>query len=243
MKKQFAVFDIDSTIARVNLLQLMVGELVALGKLDVGPGKQVETMLHDYRRRIDENNFNEYIKQVVDTLFKSLPGGLRVEEYDQVIDAIVKTALSDTYVYTRELLQTLKRNNFFLIAISGAEVKAVGTLAKSLGFDAWVGEVSFIEKNGKLSGEMQTLSQTKDQILRSLIEKFDLEIKGSTAVGDSGRDMGVLEMVDSPIVFNPNQALFKIARAKGWMVIIESKDMVYGLVKDGEQYVLKQVNA
>ena len=243
MKKQFAVFDIDGTIARTSLLQLMVRELVARGKLDIGPGRQIEIMLHDYRQRIGDDNFGGYMKQAVEMLFKALPEGLRIEEYNEIIDAVVKTSLSNTYVYTRELLQTLKRNNFFLIAISGSELKAVGTFAKSMGFDAWVGEVSYVEKNGKLDGEIKTLNQTKSQILEALIKKFDLSTKGSTAVGDTSSDISVLDMVDSPIVFNPNQALFKHAKAKGWMIVLERKDMVYGMVLENGQYVLKQVNA
>ena len=242
MRKQFAVFDIDGTIARTSLLQLMVRELVARGKVDIGPGRQIEVMLHDYRQRITDDNFGDYMKQAVDILFKSLPNGLRMDDYNEIIDAVVKTSLSNTYVYTRELVQTLKRNNFFLIAISGSEVKAVSTFARSLGFDAWVGEVSYLEKDGRLTGEVSALHQTKAQILEAVIKKFDLDLKGSTAVGDTSSDISVLEMVDSPIVFNPNQALFKVAREKGWMIIIERKDMVYGMVKENGQYVLKQVN-
>lgn len=242
MKKQFAVFDIDGTISRTSLLQLMVKELVARGKLDIGPGKQIETLLHDYRQRIGDDNFGAYMTKAVDILFNALPDGLRVEEYNEIIDAVVKASLANTYVYTRELLQTLKRNNFFLIAISGSEVKAVSTLARSLGFDAWVGQVSYVEEGGKLKGRVQTLKQTKSQILESLIQKFDLERRGSTAVGDTSSDISILEMVDSPIVFNPNQALFKSAREKGWMIVLERKDMVYGMVQENGQYVLKQVN-
>lgn len=242
MRKQFAVFDIDGTIARTSLLQLMVRELVARGKVDIGPGRKIEVMLHDYRQRITDDNFGDYMKQAVDILFKSLPNGLRMDDYNEIIDAVVKTSLSNTYVYTRELVQTLKRNNFFLIAISGSEVKAVSTFARSLGFDAWVGEVSYLEKDGRLTGEVSALHQTKAQILDAVIKKFDLDLKGSTAVGDTSSDISVLEMVDSPIVFNPNQALFKVAREKGWMIIIERKDMVYGMVKENGQYVLKQVN-
>lgn len=242
MRKQFAVFDIDGTIARTSLLQLMVRELVARGKVDIGPGRQIEVMLHDYRQRITDDNFGDYMKQAVDILFKSLPNGLRIDDYNEIIDAVVKTSLSNTYVYTRELVQTLKRNNFFLIAISGSEVKAVSTFARSLGFDAWVGEVSYLEKDGRLTGEVSALHQTKAQILNAVIKKFDLDLKGSTAVGDTSSDISILEMVDSPIVFNPNQALFKVAREKGWMIIIERKDMVYGMVKENGQYILKQVN-
>lgn len=243
MKKQFAVFDIDGTIARTSLLQLMVRELVARGKLDIGPGRQIEVMLHDYRQRIGDDSFGDYMKKAVDILFKGMPKGLRIEDYNEITDAIVKTSLSNTYVYTRELVQTLKRNNFFLIAISGSEVKAVSTFARALGFDAWVGEVSYIEKNGRLHGDVQALKQTKAEILKKIIEKFDLDTRGSTAVGDTSSDIGILEMVDSPIVFNPNQALFKHAREKGWMIVLERKDMVYGLVQENGRYVLKQVNA
>lgn len=243
MRKQFAVFDIDGTISRTSLLQLMVRELVTRGKLDIGTGKQIEMMLHDYRQRIGDDNFGDYMKQAVDMMFKAMPDGLRIEDYNEITDAIVKMSLSNTYVYTRELLQTLKRNNFFLIAISGSEVKAVSTLARSLGFDAWVGEVNYIETNGKLNGQIKALTQSKAEILRTIIKKFDLNEKGSTAVGDTSSDISVLEMVDSPIVFNPNQALFKVAREKGWMIVLERKDMVYGMVQENGQYVLKQVNA
>ncbi len=242
MRKQFAVFDIDGTISRTSLLQLMVRELVTRGKLDIGTGKQIEMMLHDYRQRIGDDNFGDYMKQAVDMMFKAMPDGLRIEDYNEITDAIVKMSLSNTYVYTRELLQTPKRNNFFLIAISGSEVKAVSTLARSLGFDAWVGEVNYIETNGKLNGQIKALTQSKAEILRTIIKKFDLNEKGSTAVGDTSSDISVLEMVDSPIVFNPNQALFKVAREKGWMIVLERKDMVYGMVQENGQYTLKQVN-
>jgi len=242
MRKQFAVFDIDGTISRTSLLQLMVRELVGRGKLDSGPGRKIEVMLHDNRQRIADGDFGGFMIKAVEMLFKALPNGLRSDDYDEIIDAVVKTSLSNTYVYTRELIQTLRRNNFFLIAISGSELKAVSTFSQALGFDAWVGEVAYVQEDGKLTGKINTLKQTKEEILKSLIKKFDLKTRGSAAVGDTSSDIGVLEMVDSPIVFNPNQALFKVAREKGWMVVIERKDMVYGLTKEKDEYVLKQVN-
>jgi phosphoserine phosphatase len=244
MKKQYAVFDIDGVVTRTSLLLLTVRELIARGKLDVGPGREIELMLHDFSQRVSGQDYGDYMSKVVDRLFASMPNGLRVDEYDEVIDAVVKSALQNTYVYTRELIATLKRNNFFLIAISGAELRPVSTLSRALGFDAWVGEATFqTDDKGKLNGQVLTLKQTKAQILQTIIQKFGLETKGSTAVGDTTGDIDVLAMVESPIVFNPNQDLFKTARDKGWMIIIERKDMVYGMVKEGDQYVLKQVNA
>lgn len=242
MKKQFAVFDIDGTIARTSLLQQLVRVLVTRGKLDIGPAEQIENLLHDFRQRIADDNFGEYMKKAVDIMFQSMPKGLTIEEYDEIIDVVVKMSLTHTYVYTRQLIQTLKRSNFFLISISGSELRAVSTFSKALGFDAWVGQVQYLNDGKKLTGKVQALAQPKDKILQTIITKFDLDTRGSLAVGDTSSDVSVLGMVENPIVFNPNQELFKVARDKGWMVVLERKDMVYGMTQEKGKYVLKQVN-
>jgi phosphoserine phosphatase len=242
MKKQFAVFDIDGTIARTSLLQQLVRVLVSRGKIDIGPAEQIENLLHDFRQRIADDNFGEYMKKAVDIMFQSMPRGLTLEEYDEIIDVVVKMSLTHTYVYTRQLIQTLKRSNFFLISISGSELRAVSTFSKALGFDAWVGQVQYQNDGKKLNGEVKALGQPKDKILQTIITKFGLETRGSMAVGDTSTDVSVLNMVESPICFNPNQELFKVAREKGWMVVLERKDMVYGMVQENGQYILKQVN-
>jgi HAD superfamily phosphoserine phosphatase-like hydrolase len=242
VKRQYAVFDIDGTIARTSLLQQLVRVLVNRGRLDIGAAEQIENLLHDYRQRIADDNFGEYMKKAVDIMFSSMPRGLTIEEYDEIINVVVNTSLSHTYVYTRQLIKTLKKSNFFLIAISGSELRAVSAFSRGLGFDAWVGQVQYMNDGHKLNGQIQALGQPKDKILQTLITKFDLNPNGSMAVGDTSSDISVLSMVENPICFNPNQALFKVAREKNWMVVIERKDMVYGMVQENGQYVLKQVN-
>ena len=39
-----------------------------------------------------------------------------------------------------------------------------------------------------------------------------------------------------------NQALFKAARERGWMIVIERKDMIYVLTKDGDHYTVSTTN-
>jgi HAD superfamily phosphoserine phosphatase-like hydrolase len=241
-RRQFAVFDIDGTIARTSLLQQLVRVLVSRGKIGLGPAQQIETMLHDFRQRIADDDFGDYMKKAVDIMFSSMPKGLSLEEYDEMIDVVVKSSLTHTYVYTRQLIQTLKHNNFFLISISGSELRTVSTFSKALGFDAWVGQVQYLDDGKKLTGEVRALGQPKDKILQTIINKFNLDTKGSMAVGDTSSDVSILNMVEQPIVFNPNQALFKKARENGWMTVVERKDMVYGLTFENNQYVLKQVN-
>lgn len=242
MRKQFAVFDIDGTIARTSLLQQLVRVLVSHAKIDIGAGQQIESMLHDFRQRSADDDFGSYMKQAVDIMFNAMPAGMTIEEYNEIIDVVVKTSLTHTYVYTRQLIAALKRNNFFLISISGSERRIVGTFSRALGFDAWVGQVQYLDDGTKLTGEIRALGQPKDTILSTLITKFDLNTEGSLAVGDTSSDASVLSMVENPIVFNPNQALFKIAQSNNWMVVLERKDMVYGLTTKDSQYILTQTN-
>jgi phosphoserine phosphatase len=75
-----------------------------------------------------------------------------------------------------------------------------------------------------------------------MIHKFDLDTANSIAVGDTSSDIPMFEMVSQPICFNPNQALFKAARERGWMIVIERKDMIYGLTKDGDHYTVSTTN-
>ncbi len=242
MARQFAVFDIDGTIVRRTLLQLIVAELVNRGRIDGAAASDIERILHDGRQRISDDNFGAYMKQGVDLLIQHAGGNLSLVDYEEAVNAVANTLISTTYVYTRQLIDTLRKNNFYLIAISGSEQRAVEAVSKALGFDTCAAHLKYADDGKRLTGEIIKYSAEKDDILRTIITARGLSTKGSIAVGDTSKDVPMFGMVDQPIVFNPNQELFKVAREKGWMVVLERKDMVYGLQFENGQYVLKTVN-
>lgn len=242
MSRQFAVFDIDGTIVRTSLLQLIVKELVNRGQLDGAAAGDIERILHDGRQRIADDSYGDYMKLAVDMLLQHSGGTLSVADYQAAVDSVALSLTSSTYVYTRQLIDTLKKNNFYLIAISGSEQRAVQAVGKALGFDTCAAGVYYVDDGVNLTGEVQRFDAKKDAILQTIVQKHDLNKKGSLAVGDTSSDIVTFNSVDQPIAFNPNQALFKIAREKGWMIVIERKDVVYGMQYEGGQYVLKSVN-
>lgn len=242
MSKQFAVFDIDGTIARTSLLQLIVKELVNRGQLDGAAAGDIERLLHDSRQRISDDSFGGYMSQAVEMLLQRSGGSLKLTDYQDAISAVVNSLTANTYVYTRQLIDTLRKNNFFLIAISGSEQRAVQSVAAKLGFDTCAAGVYYVDDGHKLTGEIKRFSSNKQEVLKVIVEKHGLNPKGSLAVGDTSSDISMFEFVQQPIAFNPNQALFKLARERGWMVVLERKDMVYGLQPENGQYVLKSVN-
>lgn len=242
MPKPFAVFDVDGTIARSSLLQLIVRELANRGHVSIGTAIAIEKMLSDYRLKITDDSFGAFMKRALDMLFSELPEGLRVEEYDIAVRTVIKEAMTTTYVYTTELIKTLKDKGYFLIAISGSEFRAVENFARELDFDAWLGAVKYVVENDKIYNKVEVVPYKKNQVLAGMIHKFGLDTKGSIAVGDTSSDIPMFEMVEQPIAFNPNQALFKKARDEGWMVVVERKDMVYGLSKEADSYKLTNTN-
>jgi phosphoserine phosphatase len=50
----------------------------------------------------------------------------------------------------------------------------------------------------------------------------------------------MLEMVDEPIAFNPEQHLFEHAKRKGWKIVVERKNMFYEMeLSDGKYQLVK----
>ena len=52
-------------------------------------------------------------------------------------------------------------------------------------------------------------------------------MKQSIAIGDAWGDIPLLEIVGNPIAFNPSMDLAKVAKQKGWRVVVERKDVIY----------------
>lgn len=242
MARQFAAFDIDGTIVRTTLLQLIVKEFVNRGLVDGAVAGDIERILHDGRQRIADDDFGVYMKKGLDILLQHIGGTLSIAQYHEVVNAVANSLNSTTYVYTRQLIDTLKKNGFYLIAISGSEQYAVQTVAKALGFDTCAAHLKYVDDGTNLTGEMIKFSAEKDQILQSIITAKGLHARGSIAVGDTSKDIPMFNVVEQPIAFNPNQELFKAAREKGWMVVLERKDVIYGMQFENGQYVLKSVN-
>src|SRR5688572_20327463 len=235
-KRKFAVFDIDGTLMRTSLLSLMSRELVARGKLDQTIGHELDVRLHDYRQKVTDKDFGGYMEESARLMFQNIRG-LSTVDYLQVARAIANRSVSNSYVYTRELFRNLKRHGYLIITISGSELRLVQTFSAELGIDVAIGSVFYKESDKLLTGEVEIIKHPKNQIVEALKRKFNLDTKGSIAIGDTSSDIPMMEIVEQAIAFNPNRELFTVAREKGWMIVIERKDVVYGLSPQNGQYI------
>lgn len=230
--QKFAAFDIDGTLFRSGLYREVSYELMKMGALPDDILEETTAKNREWRHRTHGNAFEEFDMLLVDRVDHALPQ-LRIDDYEEAAQIVLEKKADNVYVYTRELIAQLKREGYFLIAISGSQAELVGPFAAKYGFDTWIGQ-EWERGDEFFTGKTVKTHTHKDIIIHDLMERYNLTLDGSYAVGDSYGDVGMLSIVDHPIAFNPTHELYDEALAHGWTIAIERKNMMYTLeIKDG----------
>ncbi|HEX3082556.1 MAG TPA: HAD family phosphatase [Candidatus Saccharimonadia bacterium] len=238
MKPQkFAAFDIDGTIFRWQLYHELVFDLAENGDLPQDFLKDIIPYLENWRSRSGKSAFSDYELKLVEAFVIHLKG-LRVAAVKRSAATVMARSGDHVYFYTRDLLRSLKRQGYALIALSGSFEQVVEPFARKYHFDYWVG-THCESRGGIFTGEAVWNYNQKDKNLKELIPKYNLSLEGSIAVGDTASDVPMLEMVERPIAFNPNQELFDIATKRGWDVVVERKNVIYKLAPGKTGYELQ----
>jgi len=236
--RKVAVFDIDGTIFRSNLLIELTDALVEEGIFPKSVIKSYSRAAKNWFER--KGPFEDYIEAIMETFLKNIKG-VKYEEFAKVAKKVAAFHKDRVYVYTRELIKKLKKKNYYLLAISYSPHAVVKEFCQGLGFNKAYGHIFKLDKKGKFAGNGLYLDLKKDRtldkvfILKRVLEKENLTLRGSIGVGDTESDIGFLKMVEKPICFNPNKKLFQYAKKRGWQIVIERKDMIYYIFKNDDQ--------
>ncbi|MFO0971784.1 MAG: HAD family phosphatase [Candidatus Saccharimonadales bacterium] len=234
--KKFAVFDIDGTLIRWQLYHAVVDRLAQSGLLGESALQTIREARMVWKRRESKTDFHEY-EQTLITEFEKAITNIPTKTFESLTQSVIEEYQDQVYTFTRDLITKLKRRDYILLAVSGSHTELVEKVANHYGFDDFLGTV-YMRKNYAFTGQKFVPSFDKRSALLSLIEKHQLALHDSYAIGDSLSDASMLEMVENPIAFNPDQKLFQTAKKKGWKIVIERKNVVYQLEKKDEQYIL-----
>ncbi len=234
--KKFAVFDLDGTLIRWQLYHSIADKLAHLGHIGQADFDSVKNARLEWKTRKPESSFGSYEK----TLIAIYEKALKTLDYQTFMQAAEKAASEhreQVYTYTSGLIKELKSKGYALLAISGSQIEIVEMVARHWGFDDWVGS-EYKRTGDKFTGEVYVASKDKQKVLRQLIAKHGLTLEDSVAVGDSESDIPMLEMVATPIVFNPTSGLLAHAKSRGWKIVVERKSVVYELEPKNGHYKL-----
>ena len=235
-REPLAVFDVDGTLFRRGLLPALTRRLVNEG---VFPERVREELSQDYYAWVERRGSYETYDELVMELFLRELKGVSVAQLRRCATVEVEAHGRRLHMYTRDLAHRLKEAGYHIIAISGSPQEILDLFLPPLGFDRSWGTVLGQDAGGCYTGEvLEDPFKNKQRVLEEFLEDADVSLEGSVGVGDTLSDVGFLELVQTPIAFNPNRSFFEVARQRGWPIVVERKDVIYNLQRRLEDPVL-----
>jgi len=226
MPKKFAIFDVDGTIFRSSLLIEMTEAMVQEGLFPIDARRAYAKAYKKWSDR--QGSYENNLLAVVSSFEKHIKG-IKQDDFIKIVESVARFHKNRVYRHTRAFIKKLKKQKYFLLAISGSPFELVNRFCLGWGFDKVYGRIFEMDKNKKFTGRvlLEDFITNKEKILKRAIKKENLTLTGSIGVGDSEMDIAFLKMVENPVCFNPNKKLFTHAKQAGWQVIVERKDVVY----------------
>lgn len=226
-KTKLAIFDIDGTIFRKNLHFELINELVWL---KVFPQKVRKILIEMYANWLEhEGVYDDYRKKLV-ALYAEHIAGCSPEDVKKAARILMPFHEKRTYIFAEQLIAKLRKEEYYLVAVSGSPIEIVEEYNRRyLKFDQVFGSVYSVDAVSGLytGGADFEPSQDKGTVVRQIAYENRLTFDHSYGIGDTESDVGLLDLVEHPIAFNPNQNLKSIAEEKGWRIVVEKKDVVY----------------
>jgi HAD superfamily phosphoserine phosphatase-like hydrolase len=240
-KRRFAVFDIDGTIYRGNLTWDFFNKLIRANLIPSNSLDQLEAFYVAHDTRMHDNSYRDYDKKLIEVFCDSLLKLENMEQYWAIGIELANETSKRSYKYSKELLAQLKEKNYYLIAITNAVGAVAIPYSKLLGFNAIDANEELIDDSSGMiiDWAINRRGPTKAEVLKSLIINNGLSYKSSYGIGDTMSDFEMLEIVENPIVFNPEKNLQSLAIQKGWQIIVERKNVIYHLENSDSNFILK----
>ena len=135
------------------------------------------------------------------------------ETLEQVVEPIV-------YEEALELIRHHTSSGHLVVIISASPEEIVAPLSLYLGADASVASRARLDQEGRYSGELELYcyGPAKAEAMRAMASDRDLDLAASWAYSDSVSDLPMLEIAGHPVVVNPDRALLRVAKLRGWEV-------------------------
>lgn len=233
-KNTAAFFDIDGTIYRNSLMIEHFKKLIKYEVVDpsVWYGK-VKHSFNEWERRLLD--FDIYLLELVEIYVKQLKG-INKDYIEFIANQVITLNGEKIYKYSRDRIEYHKNKGDLVFFISGSPDFLVSKMAEKYDITEYRASIYEVDSEGRFTGELQGMwdSRNKLKSVKSLIDKYDIDMSKSYAYGDTAGDYSMLKMVGKPIVINPNRELFMMLRkdpelADKIRIIVERKDMIYKL--------------
>ncbi len=144
-----------------------------------------------------------------------------------VTDAVSQVIGPITYKEAVNLMQEHREAGRRVYIVSAAPQEVVEPLARYLGVEEAIASRPAVDA-GRYTGQMEsyTFGPRKAETIRQVAARDGLDLSQCWAYSDSATDLPMLESVGHPVAVNPDRALRRVARMRGWPVLHFSEPMV-----------------
>jgi fatty acyl-CoA reductase len=211
-----AVFDVDGTLVETNVVEYFLWMRLRAQPIDEWPGFMAQ-MLREaprwlYLERRSRAEFQRSFYREYDGLDYEVMKALGREALDAV-------TLRRIYPEGMRRIREHKRAGHRVLLLTGALDVVVEPLAELL--DVEVDCAHLLTKEGRLTGDLQApppAGEARGTLLEEYAAKNGIVLSESFAYADSLSDLGMLELVGTPVAVNPDARLSQVAGQRGWRI-------------------------
>jgi HAD superfamily hydrolase (TIGR01490 family) len=162
----------------------------------------------------------ERLVRVRESMLALTKGWDRAQVRQIVRETMLQTMEPIMYAEALELMELHRAAGHRVYLVSASPEEIVLPLADLLGVDGAICSRGEVDEQGCYTGRMAfyAYGESKATAMRELAERIGLDLAASSAYSDSATDLPMLEAVGRPVAVNPDRALAKVARERGWEV-------------------------
>jgi HAD superfamily hydrolase (TIGR01490 family) len=151
----------------------------------------------------------------------ALTRGWSQDRVRQIVrEALLETVEPIIYAEALELMEVHRLAGDLVYLVSASPEEVVQPLAELLGADGSISSRAEVDAEGHYTGRMAfyAMGEDKARAVVELAEATGIDLSRSTTYTDSVSDLPLLEVVGHPVAVNPDRALARVARERGWEV-------------------------
>jgi HAD superfamily hydrolase (TIGR01490 family) len=216
MTRTAAFFDLDKTVLATSSSLALARPLLAAGLLtraDLARSASAQLayllVAADHRR---SERVREQLSRLVD--------GWEVTRLQEVVEKAITTFVEPhVYLEAIDLIARHHAEGTDVVIVSASSEDIVAPIARLVGADHVVASRMAVV-DGRFTGEIDyyAYGPAKAVALRELAQTRGYDLAGCWAYSDSVTDLPMLETVGHPVAVNPDRALYRLARQRGWQV-------------------------
>lgn len=208
-------FDIDNTLIKGQTQQILVRYLLKKRKVKIHFFLKILLWFLLYKLDLVKDVFTIRKKT-----FENF-AGWKVTEFETLAEECFEKEIRPRiFREALKLIQLHKRENHEIILTSASLSNIIEVLREDLGITFTLSTRLAVEK-GKFTGKILGLvayGENKVKMAKELVRTNKMDLEGSYAYTDHISDLPLLELVDNPVVVNPDRKLRKIAVKNNWQI-------------------------